>query len=167
MKNLKKICIFAVIVLVLCSLLSVSAFAQEALEDAAKDATKLDMNMKPDTFKERMEYALKGTVTGMVMIFSVLGVLAIIVSISKVMFYDIPQKKAKKENEKAEQPSQSAQIAQPTAPQVQAQDDGELAAVITAAIAAMIESSDYKNEFAGGFRVVSFKRTTSGAWNKK
>ena len=48
-----------------------------------------------------------------------------------------------------------------------AEDEGELIAVITAAVAAMIESGDYKNEFVGGFRVVSFKRTTSGAWNKK
>ena len=52
-------------------------------------------------------------------------------------------------------------------PVAEVQDDGELIAVITAAIAAMIESGDYKNEFVGGFRVVSFKRTTSGAWNKK
>ena len=40
-------------------------------------------------------------------------------------------------------------------------------AAITAAIAAMIESGDYGNEFAGGFRVVSFKRSTKGAWNRK
>ena len=48
-----------------------------------------------------------------------------------------------------------------------AQDDGELVAVITAAVAAMIESSEYKNEFAGGFRVVSFKRSEKTAWNRK
>jgi hypothetical protein len=42
-----------------------------------------------------------------------------------------------------------------------------IVAVITAAIAAMIESGDYGNEFAGGFRVVSFKRSTKGAWNRK
>ena len=46
-------------------------------------------------------------------------------------------------------------------------DDGEIAAVITAAIAAMLDSEEYKNEFVGGFRVVSFKRSTDGAWNKK
>ena len=54
-----------------------------------------------------------------------------------------------------------------TASAPQTQDDGELIAVITAAIAAMIESGDYKNEFVGGFRVVSFKRNTGGAWNRK
>ena len=47
------------------------------------------------------------------------------------------------------------------------QDDGELIAVITAAIAATIESSEYKNEFVGGFRVVSFKRSEKTAWNRK
>ena len=46
-------------------------------------------------------------------------------------------------------------------------DEGELAAVITAAIAAMLDSEEYKNEFVGGFRVVSFKRSTERAWNKK
>ena len=47
-----------------------------------------------------------------------------------------------------------------------AQDDGQLIAVITAAVAAMIES-EYKDEFSGGFRVVSFKRSAKGAWNRK
>ena len=85
-------------------------------------------------------------------------------------------KKYKAKAEKKEKARQAAMAknaapAEPVAPAtpapVEAQDDGELAAVITAAIAAMIDSSEYKNEFVGGFRVVSFKRSTQSAWNKK
>lgn len=143
------------------------------------DGGKLDMDLgDPDkeelnlTFDQRVEYALQGTVTGMVMVFAVLALLALIVSISKIVFYTIPQKKAEKK-EKARQAAmaKNAAPAEPVAPAtpapVEAQDDGELAAVITAAIAAMIDSSEYKNEFVGGFRVVSFKRSTQSAWNKK
>lgn len=86
------------------------------------------------------------------------------------MFYDIPNKK--KLNGDDEEPSEETAV--PVVTEVQtadasdvSDDDGELAAVITAAVAAMLESEEYKNEFAGGFRVVSFKRSTKSAWNRK
>ena len=179
MKNLKKICIFVILSLVLCSIFTTVAFAAEA-ENAAGVATeavadnKLDMDLKPESFGERAEIALQGTVTGMIMVFAVLGLLAIIMTISKVIFYDIPRKKREKASARtavsapadvAPAAVEAAPVAAPVAEQTT--DDGELAAVITAAIAAMIESGDYKNEFVGGFRVVSFKRTSSGAWNRK
>lgn len=177
MKFLKKLCIFVILSLVLCSVFTTVAFAAEA-ENAAEAVTeagnKLDMNLKPESFGERAEIALQGTVTGMVMIFAVLGLLAIIMTISKVIFYDIPRKKREKASAHSTDPATvapvvpapaEAPVAAPVAEQTT--DDGELAAVITAAIAAMIESGDYKNEFVGGFRVVSFKRTSSGAWNRK
>ena len=176
MKNIKKICIFLVFVLVVCSLLSVTAFASEAQTEALADGGKLDMNLKPESFEERLEYALQGTATGMVMVFSVLGLLCLILYGSKFVFYDIPNKKREraikakqKSIEIAAQPTvEVTPSATETAESVPAaQDDGELAAVITAAIAAMLESEEYKNEFVGGFRVVSFKRSTQGAWNRK
>jgi Na+-transporting methylmalonyl-CoA/oxaloacetate decarboxylase gamma subunit len=110
--------------------------------------------------------------TGMVMVFAVLGLLWGIVALSKVVFYDLPKKKANAENKSASNKAAQAPVqapAQTAAPvaQPEAQDDAELAAVITAAIAAMIESGDYQNEFVGGFRVVSFKRSSARAWNKK
>lgn len=143
---------------------------------------KLDMSLKPEGFDERLGYALQGTVTGMLMVFSVLALLALIVSLSKVIFYTIPNRKAEKKMKARESANpNSIASAEPVAPVVnntpapaaapapvaQASDDGELAAVITAAVAAMIESGDYKNEFVGGFRVVSFKRSTQSAWNRK
>ncbi|MBQ4090771.1 MAG: OadG family protein [Clostridia bacterium] len=179
MKNVKRICIFLCLILVLGSLFSLTAFAAEPAADSAQDSGKLDMNLKPESFEERLEYALQGTATGMLMVFAVLGMLTLILYGSKYVFYDIPNKK----KERARDVDEAARIisaepivideapaaqAVPTPVAPAAQDDGELAAVITAAIAAMIESGDYKNEFVGGFRVVSFKRTAkSGAWNKQ
>ena len=97
-----------------------------------------------------------------------LGLLFGIISLSKVVFYDIPEKK-KKNKQKAHAPAEvSVATPAPAAAAAESvQDDGELVAVITAAIAAMIESGDYKDEFKGGFRVVSFKRSAQSAWNRK
>ncbi len=188
MKNIRKIAIFALVISVLCSLFSLSVLA--ATPDAeGVDSGKLDMNLKPESFSERLEYALQGTATGMLMVFGVLALLTLILYISKYFLYDLPNKespeeraakaeraKAAKEAEKArkaaEKEAQRAAEKAKAATSVKAaaapaQDDAQLAAVITAAIAAMIESSDYKNEFVGGFRVVSFKRQDKRAWNRK
>ena len=171
MKNFKRSSIFVILFLALCMAFSTVAFASADLEEAPESAVsgKLDKDMSGEdmSFGERLEYALQGTVTGMVMVFAVLGLLFGIISLSKVVFYDIPEKK-KKNKQKA----QAAYVAPAPAPAVEsventaAQDDGQLVAVITAAVAAMIESGDYKDEFKGGFRVVSFKRSAKSAWNK-
>lgn len=169
MKNLKKICIFTVIAIILCSVLSLAVFAEGDASEATSG--KLDMNLKPESFGERLEYALQGTVVGMLMIFGVLTALTLIMYGSKYIFYDIPNKRAQIKSAESQAPTsepiaqESAAVSENTA--AYAQDDGELAAVITAAIAAMIESGDYKGEFVGGFRVVSFNRSTNGAWNQK
>ena len=177
MKFVKKLSIFVILSLVLCMAFTTIAFATESVGETAaaevetEASGKLDKNMKPEAMGERVEIALQGTVTGMVMVFSVLGLLAVIMTLSKVIFYDIPNKK--KEEKKAPvaapaAPAAPAPVAVPETPAAPAAtDDGELAAVITAAIAAMIESGDYKNEFVGGFRVVSFKRSANSAWNRK
>jgi Na+-transporting methylmalonyl-CoA/oxaloacetate decarboxylase gamma subunit len=178
MKNFKKIAIFIVVTLVIFSVLPITVFAEAAstTTDGAVDSGKLDMNLKPETFEERLEYALQGTATGMIMVFAVLGLLCLILYGSKFVFYDIPNKKREKaikvkQESLANAPQPAVEVTQSVsetvAPAPVAQDDGELAAVITAAIAAMLESEEYKNEFVGGFRVVSFKRSTQGAWNRK
>jgi Na+-transporting methylmalonyl-CoA/oxaloacetate decarboxylase gamma subunit len=167
MKRSKKIRIFAIMTAIIVMLFSITASA----------ADKLDKNMSGADMSpgERFEYAIQGTVTGMLMIFAVLGLLWGIVSLSKVVFYDLPNKKKevkpkKRKGKKVvmveddEEISASFDPAQIPAP---VHDDGEIAAVITAAIAAMLDSEEYKNEFVGGFRVVSFKRSTERAWNKK
>ncbi len=176
MRKIKKTAIFLVITLIACSLLTVTAFAA-APENESADSGKLDMNLNPEGFSERLEFALQGTATGMLMVFGVLTLLTLILYGSKFVFYDIPNKKREKSIAAARSKQAEKHIAdkeipesQPTAVRDQAQavsDDGELAAVITAAIAAMLEKDEYKNEFVGGFRVVSFKKSTKGAWNRK
>ena len=169
MKLNKKIRIFALVTAVIACLSTVTAFA----------ADKLDKNMAGEgmSFAERFEFALQGTATGMLMVFAVLGLLGGIVALSKVILHDIPAKNQEKANaeksapapvakqEKAVEPV--AQEASAPVAEASAQDDGELLAVITAAISAMIDSGECKNEFVGGFRVVSFKRSSEGAWNRK
>ena len=165
MKFSKKIRIFAIFTAVIMMLGTVGAFAAQ-----------LDKNMDGAdmTFGERAEYALQGTVTGMLMVFAVLGLLYGIVTLSRVFLYDLPNRKKeikpkKKKGNKVvmvEDEEEISALCDPTVI-VPAHDEGEMIAVITAAIAAMLESEEYKNEFVGGFRVVSFKRSTDGAWNKK
>lgn len=163
MKLFKKISIFASFALVLSLLFSVCAFATEVSKET-----------KPEGFDERLELALQGTVTGILMVFAVLTLLTVILYLSKVVFYDVP-KKRREENEKKIKEEKFEAYA-PTIPDSvveepvadSATDDTELAAVITAAIAAMLEGEEYANQFKSGFRVVSFKRVeNTGAWNRK
>ena len=179
MKLFRKISIFLVIALVLCSVISINVFATEeaesvneqAVTDTSNTSSKLDMNMSGADISmgERASYALQGTVTGMLMIFAVLGLLAGIVSLSKVVFYDIPNKKSEKSKSNETVISAEPQSTVDATDVVVAneENDTELAAVITAAIAAMLDTQEYANEFKSGFKVVSFKRVnTNGAWNK-
>ncbi len=166
MKKSKKIRVFAIVTALIVMLFSITASAAE----------KLDQNMHGGNMplSERVEYALQGTVTGMLMIFAVLGLLYVIVSLSKVFFYDMPNKKkvekpARRKGKKVVTVEDDEEISAAFDPAVIVpdHDEGEIAAVITAAIAAMLEGEEYKNGFVSGFRVVSFKRSTERAWNKK
>lgn len=183
MKMIKKISIFTSLLCIMALILSVSAFAETQNNDTANDSTtaieettasgKLDMDLNGGDLdiSERISYALQGTATGMLMVFAVLSLLAIIVSLSKVIFYDIPNKKKAKVQEITVSNDTNNDIAPSSVEYeevIYPEDDTELAAVITAAIAATIESGEYADEFKSGFRVVSFKRTQkSGGWNKK
>lgn len=163
MKKSKKICLFALTTSVLTTISTVVAFA----EDKNLDGGEM-------TFAQRLPYALQGTITGLLMVFAVLALLWIVVSLSRIVFYDTKKQSGKKVNENigavpAPVPEVKPVVVpeQPAVAEPVAADDGELIAVITAAIAAMIESGEYKDQFVGGFRVVSFKRSSSGAWNRK
>ena len=185
MKFNKKIRIFALACALFVLLFTVAAFATDVgvdvnNENVVSDSSVNDEIIKNppkdtmiDDFGERFEFALVGTVTGMLAVFTILSLLWGIISLSKVFLYDIPNReknKGNKENKNAPVTA-PAPVAEP-APAVvpaaeESADDGEIAAVITAAIAAMLDSEEYKNEFVGGFRVVSFKRSANSAWNKK
>jgi len=160
---------FVIFSLVMCALFSLAVFAADP--NAADAGGKLDMSLKPESFGERFEYAIQGTVTGILMVFAVLALLCIILYVSKLVFYDIPNRNKNGKKESSAKPAATAESVEAEAPLAvsapETADDGALIAVITAAIAAAIDGSEYKNEFAGGFRVVSFKRSSQGAWNRK
>ncbi len=182
MKNIKRIEILALICILLFSIMTVGVCAAAQPSDAQTDTNATDTPLykvegEDIEMSERIEYAIQGTVTGLVMVFAVLALLAIVVSLSKVVLYDMPRKaraaataEAKAEAEKEETIMAQAVSTPATAPiatPVAHADDGELIAVITAAVAAAIEGGDYGSEFASGFRVVSFNRVNTGTWNKR
>lgn len=114
----------------------------------------------------RIEWAIKVTLQGMLMIFAVLALLWGVLAIFKVFLHDIPEKRAAKKKKLAAAAQAAAPVQEePAVPTAPTQDEGEIVAAITAAIAAVLEGEEYKDQFASGFRVVSFKRK-GGAWNK-
>lgn len=120
--------------------------------------TKTDM-----TFGERAAEALSMVVMGVVMVFTVLAIIMGVLMIMERVFSG----KAKGGEGKKETPKPAAEktVIAPV-PVVQAtEDDGAVIAAITAAISAMLaESGD--TTYQGGFRVVSFKRSTRNTpWN--
>ena len=108
----------------------------------------------PLEFSEAIGYGLQTALLGMAVIFSVLGILWAVLAIFKTIFYKQPKTEKKPEPVKAEAPAPVAAPAPAPAPaEPAAADDAELVAVITAAIAAMMDAPQTS------FRVVSFKRT--------
>ncbi len=102
---------------------------------------------------DAVPYGLKTALLGMGVIFSVLITLWAILAVFKFVFYKAPESKNKavKEEVKAEVPVIVPEVAAASA----GTDDAELVAVITAAIASMLDAPQTS------FRVVSFRRTAS------
>jgi sodium pump decarboxylase gamma subunit len=108
------------------------------------------------------KYVGEMVLLGMGMIFCVLGLLWGVLALFKLAFVGKEKKPTEQKPQKVESPK-TTMIEQPTAVSAPA-DDTQLIAVLTAAVAAY---RDAEGE-VGGFRVVSFKRSTGGrAWNAK
>ena len=114
---------------------------------------------------ERWLYAGQMTLLGMVMIFAVLGILWAILALFKVFFAQGEKSKEKVvKSESAAKPQAPVPAPVPVAEHT----DEELVAILTAAVAAYIESEGQTESYAGGFRVVSFRRVGGGrSWNAK
>jgi sodium pump decarboxylase gamma subunit len=97
-------------------------------------------------------------IQGMGMVFLVLAILWIVLMIFKKVFY----KESKTTTKKVEEPAPAAPVAAAPA------NDDALVAAITAAVAAYIDSDPaLSSQFAGGFRVVSFKKKNGKtSWNR-
>lgn len=97
---------------------------------------------------EAIPYGLQTVLLGMGVVFAVLIILMAVLTVFKYVFY----KPAKSETKATESKKAPEPIPEP-APVVPETDDAELVAVITAAIAAMLDAP------TTSFRVVSFRRT--------
>lgn len=100
--------------------------------------------------KDLIFQGLAYTVMGILVVFLML---IIIMYVIKAMALFSSEKKEEKAAEKAEP-------AAPAAPVVAQNDDCELVAVITAAVACMMGTS------ASGLVIRSYKKVSGGAWNK-
>lgn len=109
------------------------------------------------TLAEALSEGLKTTVVGVTIVFSVLLILMFVMMLMKVIFYK-PEKTAKA-------PKNNAPVAEPAKAEVTADasiDETELVAVLTAAIAACLNTSTYN------LNIKSYRRINdhSPAWNK-
>ncbi|MCH5210934.1 MAG: OadG family protein [Oscillospiraceae bacterium] len=118
------------------------------------------------TLSEALRMGGITTLTGLSIVFAVLVILMIVLMLFKVIFYKDPKKQAVKE---AKLVSLEAGVDGPTAIYVtegtEAPDDideNELIAVLTAAVAASLNTSTYN------LRIKSYRRTDNKmpAWNK-
>ena len=106
-------------------------------------------------------YAGQMTLLGMLMIFSVLGILWAVLAVFKLVFAGKTPKERKPAPVKSA-PAPKTESA--PAPVVAQNNDAELVAILTAAVAAYRAQEGSTGEF----RVVSFKRASGGrAWNAK
>ena len=107
------------------------------------------------TIAEALAEGGQTAIIGLSTVFSVLIILMIVITIMKMIFYKAPSKPA------ASAPAPVVPEA-PAAPKADEMDDEELVAVITAAIAASLNTSTYN------LRIKSLRRIDNNqpAWNR-
>lgn len=112
------------------------------------------------TVQEALMEGLKTTVVGLSIVFGVLIILMLVLMLFKVIFYKEAPKAQQPKAKKVQQPKPAPAPA--PAPAKPAEDDTELIAVLTAAVAASLNTSTYN------LRIKSYRRvdTNSNAWNK-
>jgi len=118
------------------------------------------MKVADISYGESIFNGLIVVVVGVLAVFGVLATLWGVLALFKIVFYDIPEKKKAEKQKMLEivAPAPAAPVEKP-AP---VQDDSQLIAVITAAIAAYTAESGK----ALPFRVVSYKRVRgANGWN--
>lgn len=112
----------------------------------------------PMTLAEAVKQGLQTTVLGMLIIFAALIILMIAINIMKLIFYKDPKKESVKQEKAVEKTPAPVQV--PTV--TKTEDDEELIAVLTAAIAASLNTSTYN------LKIKSYRRIENRApvWNR-
>ncbi|MBE6558821.1 MAG: hypothetical protein E7661_07430 [Ruminococcaceae bacterium] len=115
----------------------------------------------------RLAYSGQMILLGVSMVFLVLAILwAILAIFAKTMGGVEKPAKQEKPAKVESKPAPATPVA-PAAPVATPTSDDAIVAAITAAIAMTIESDPaLSSQFAGGFRVVSFKKSGKNAWNR-
>ena len=110
---------------------------------------------------EKLSTGLTVMGLGMATVFSVLAILWVVLLLFRVIFYREKKPEPKKA---APAPAPIITPAPAPTPEPKAEDNGAIISAITAAIAAYTAGDE---EFASGFRVVSFRRAEHASpWNK-
>lgn len=106
---------------------------------------------------QALSEGLQVTVVGLAIVFSVLIILMLVLMAFKVIFYK-PEQSASAEAAPAPQPT-AAEVPKQTEAEI---DEGELIAVLTAAVAASLNTSTYN------LNIKSYRRigNSSPSWNK-
>lgn len=124
------------------------------------------LNLLSDTLSwgDRLNYMWIGVLVGMIVVFSVLALLWLILEA-----FGAFARKGKKADKSVPAPVAATPIPAP-APACEtasAENDEEIVAAITAALAVYMEEAKASNPSINGFRVVSFKKVGSAAhWNQ-
>lgn len=128
---------------------------------AAAVAESSDENLGGFMSPQRLEIAGQVVLIGMAMVFAVLALLWGVVSVfGKVMSSKSQKSKSAPVPVTAPSPAPDATPVSTPTKKLPVEEDGELIAVITAAVAVAIQSDETLNSrFASGFRVVSFKKS--------
>ena len=114
---------------------------------------------------ERIKYSLEMTALGLVAVFAVLALIWLILAIFKLFLYDSSNKKSKSSTqEKTVNVEQKVE----SAPAPTTENDAIVAAITSAISAYIAEDPQLSEQYANGFKVVSFKRVRDKAfWNSK
>ena len=162
-KTLSLVLLMAVLVgavaWVACDALVLPVAASES--ETAEVVVETEEDLGPILSPARVSYAIRMTVLGVGMVFAVLALLWLVLVIFKNALAEKPSKA------KTEEASEPAPAPAPAVTPAPAGDDPAIIAAITAAIAATIDSDPaLSQQFAGGFRVVSFKKKSGKtSWN--
>ena len=118
-----------------------------------------------DFSKDNLVMAGQTVLLGMGMVFAVLALLWGVLAIFKLIFVGAAPKAPKAQKAPEAKKEVKTEEAVVTAPAADDNNDAQLVAIITAAVAAYMADEGAPD---GSFRVVSFKRVQSGrAWNSK
>ena len=127
----------------------------------------LDANangLKELSSSERLSTGLTVMALGIATVFAVLAILWVVLLLFRVVFYREKKPEPKKAAPAPAPAPAAAPEPTPAAVPAETEDNGALIAAITAAIAMYTEGDE---EFASGFRVVSFRRAEHASpWNK-